>query len=153
MRRKLALLAAATLSALGLSFAVFADTTPQDAFEYRSAVMTSLRGHIVAASKIVRGQVEDNNGFLAKHAQGLANGISEMEYIFQEGSNVADSKSLPKIWEDTAAFNAAIEKAKTATQAFVEVAGSGDSRAIGMAFRDVGGSCRGCHDNFRMSDD
>jgi cytochrome c556 len=152
MRRKLVLAIAATISTLGLSFAVFADTTPQDAFEYRSAVMTSLRGHIVAVSKTVRGQVEDN-GFLVKHAEGLANGVAEMEYIFQKGSDVTDSDALPVIWEDTEKFAAAIEQAKTATQAFVEVAASGDRAAIGAAFRDVGGSCRGCHDNFRVSDD
>ena len=29
---------------------------------------------------------------------------------------------------------------------------SGDSEAIGAAFRNVGMSCRGCHDNYRVQD-
>jgi cytochrome c556 len=152
MRQKLLLAVAATCSTLGLSMAAVAETAPQEAYEYRSAIMTSLRGHIVAVSKTVRGLVDDN-GFLVKHAEGLANGVAEMDYIFQEGSNVADSKSLPVIWEDEEKFAAALQAAKDATTAFVEIAGSGDKAAIGAAFRKVGGSCGGCHDNFRMSDD
>lgn len=152
MHRKLLLAVAATCATLGLSFTVLAETTPQDAYEYRTAIMTSLRGHIGAASKVVRGQVDDN-GFLVNHARGLANGVAEMDHIFQEGSNVSDSKALPVVWEDTEKFAAAIEKAKSATAAFVKVAGSGDRAAIGAAFRDVGLACRGCHDDFRMSDD
>ena len=152
MHRKLLLTAAALCSTLGFSMAAVADTAPQEAYEYRSAIMTSLRGHIVAVSKTVRGLVDDN-GFLVKHAEGLANGVAEMDYIFQEGSNVADSKSLPAVWEDKEKFAEAIQAAKEATEAFVEVAASGDRAAIAGAFRQVGGSCGGCHDNFRMSDD
>ena len=39
-----------------------------------------------------------------------------------------------------------------ATAAFVTAAESGDSEAIGAAFRNVGMSCRGCHDNYRVQD-
>jgi cytochrome c556 len=152
MHRTLLTLAAAICTVCGYSLAALAETTPENAYEYRQAVMTSLRGHIGAASKIVRGQV-DNDGFLVKHAQGLANGASELGHIFQEGSNVEGSEALPVIWEDEDAFAAAIEKVQTATAAFVEIAASGDKEAIGAGFREVGMSCRGCHDNFRVAQD
>ena len=138
--------------AFGLSAPVVADTTAEDAKGYRVSIMTSLKGHIGATSMMVRGLVDDH-GQLAGHADGLANGVAEMQYIFQEGSIVDDSEALPVIWEQPEKFAAAIQKAADATATFKEVVSGGDSEAIGAAFRNVGMSCRGCHDDFRVAHD
>ena len=134
-----------------LSIHAFADTTPEDAKDYRSAVMTALRGHIGAASMIARGLVT-NDGNLVGHAQGLASGANELARIFPEGSAVNESEALPIIWEEPEEFAAAIAKLQEATAAFVTAAESGDEDAISAAFRNVGMGCRGCHDRFRVSD-
>ena len=135
-----------------ISFQAFAETTAEDAADYRSAVMTALRGHIGAASMIARGLVP-NDGHLVGHAKGLANGAKELSRVFQEGSNVGESEALPIIWEEPEAFAEAIAKAEEATAAFVAAAESGDEEAIGAAFRNVGMSCRGCHDRYRVAQD
>jgi cytochrome c556 len=132
-----------------LSYAAFADTTPEDALDYRKAVMTALRGHIGASSMIARGLVEDD-GHLVGHARGLHSGAQELSRVFQEGSNVGESEALPLIWEDASGFAEAIAKLEEATAAFVAAAESGDSEAIGAAFRNVGMGCRGCHDRYRV---
>ena len=137
---------------IGTSLNATADTTPQDASDYRKSVMTALKGHIGASSMHVRGLV-DGQEFLVKHANGLANGVSELQYLFPAGSGVEDSDALPVIWENPEEFAAAIDKAVAAAQKFVAAAESGDSEAISSAFREVGGSCRGCHDNFRVPQD
>jgi cytochrome c556 len=142
-----AILATSTCSVFAI-----AETTPQDASDYRKSVMTTLKGHIGASSMHVRGLV-DGQEFLVKHATGLANGVSELERLFAAGSNVEGSDALPIIWEEPEQFAAAIEKAAAATKKFVEAAESGDKEAIAAAFRDVGGSCRGCHDTFRVPQD
>lgn len=135
-----------------LAITAVADTTPEDALDYRKALMMSLRGHIAASSMIARGLVEDD-GYLVAHARGLANGAKELHRVFQEGSNVGESEALPAIWEDTEAFAEAIAKIEETTAAFIEAAEGGDQEAIMGAFRAVGGSCRGCHDNFRVAQD
>ena len=114
--------------------------------------MTTLRGHLVAASMTMRGLVDDN-GQIENHARGIENGVSELHNIFQEGSNIGDSDALPVIWEDTEEFASAIAKVQEAAAAFVTAAESADSDAIGGAFRNLGGSCRGCHDEFRVAQD
>jgi cytochrome c556 len=149
MQRKFFSAIAALAVSSTLSIYAFADTTPEDAADYRSAVMTSLRGHIGAASMIARGLVE-NDGHLVSHAQGLANAANELSRIFPKGSNVGESEALPVIWEEPEAFAEAIAKMQQATAAFVTAAESGDEEAIGAAFRNVGMSCRGCHDRFRV---
>jgi cytochrome c556 len=146
-------------AALTISFAVMfaaslvavADTAPEDAKDYRTSVMTSLGGHIGAASMHVRGLVDDN-GFLGSHAEALANTARELKHIFPAGSDVDDSEALPVIWEQPEEFQKAIDKVEKATAAFSEAVASGDKAAIGAAFRDVGAACKGCHDRFRLDD-
>ena len=139
------------MAMFGASLPVIADTTPEDAKDYRAAIMTTLGGHIGAASMVVRGLVDDN-GQLVAHAAGLANGAAELENVFQEGSNVGESEALPAIWEKPEEFAEAIQALVEATAVLEEAAASGEQEAIGAAFREVGMSCRGCHDNFRQSD-
>jgi cytochrome c556 len=148
LRKTLGAIVALAISSV-FAFQALAQTTPEDALDYRKAVMTALRGHIGAASMIARGLVE-NDGHLVGHARGLHAGAKELSRIFQEGSNVGESEALPVIWEDAEGFAAAIAAMEEATAAFVEAAESGDGEAIGAAFRNVGMGCRGCHDNYRV---
>lgn len=152
MQHRITAAAAALAISSVLSFHAFADTTPEDAADYRSAVMTALRGHIGASSMIARGLVPDD-GNLVSHAQALANGAKELGRVFQEGSNVGESEALPLIWEEPEEFAAAIAKTEEATAAFVTAAESGDEESISAAFRNVGMSCRGCHDRYRVADE
>ncbi len=149
-RNYIAAIAALTATA-ALSFQALADTTAEDALDYRKAVMTALRGHIGASSMIARGLV-DNDGHLVGHARGLAAGAAELNRIFPAGSNVGESGALPAIWEDAEGFAEAVANMQAAAEAFVEAAESGDAEAIGAAFRNVGMGCRGCHDNYRQQD-
>ena len=62
MQRKL-IAAFAALTAT-FSFTAVADTSSEDALDYRKAVMTALRGHIGASSMIARGLIEDDGHLL-----------------------------------------------------------------------------------------
>lgn len=152
MHRKVMSIATAVALTTGISIQAAADTTPEDAYDYRASIMDTMRGHIRAASMVIRGLVEDR-GQLLNHAQAMANNTMEFDHLFPAGSNVGDSEALPVIWEQPGEFAAAIEKIKTATAAFVAAAEGGNSEAIGAAFRDLGGACRNCHDRFRVEHD
>lgn len=152
MTRRLITFVAASAVTMGISVCTAADTTPEDAHDYREAIMESMRGHIRAASMTVRGLVDDN-GQLVNHARAMANNTSEFDDLFPKGSNVGDSEALPVIWEEPEEFAAAIAKVKDASAAFVVAAESGDAERIGGAFRELGGACRGCHDRFRVAHD
>jgi cytochrome c556 len=151
MQRKLSSAVLALAITALVAIPAFADTTPEDALDYRKAVMTALRGHIGAASMITRGLVEDD-GHLVDHARGLADSARELDRIFQAGSDVGESEALPLIWEEPDAFAEAVSDLQASTAAFLAAAEGGDSQAIGAAFRNVGMSCRGCHDRYRVQD-
>ena len=149
MHRKVISFAAAAVLTTGISIHAAADTAPEDAYDYRTSIMDSMRGHIRAASMVIRGLVEDR-GQLLNHAKAMANNTMEFDHLFPAGSNVGDSEALPVIWEQPEEFAAAIEKVRKASAAFVEAAESGDSAKIGGAFRELGGACSNCHDRFRV---
>ena len=88
---------------------------------------------------------------VASHAKAMASLGSELHLVFGEWSKVEDSESLDATWEKPEEFAAAVAAAEEAMTALGEVAESGDMKAIGAAFRDVGKSCKGCHDNFRVA--
>jgi cytochrome c556 len=151
MSRKLVTAVAAIFAASAISFSAFAEPSAEDAQQYRVSIMTTLKGHIGAASMIVRGIIADD-GHLLAHAEGLKNGVAELHRVFQAGSNVGESEALPVIWEQPEKFAAALEKSRLATAEFAKVvADGGDMAAAGAAFRNVGMSCRGCHDDFRVA--
>lgn len=152
MLKKSAAFTVSLASLLGASIVAMAETAPEDAKAYRTSVMTTLGGHISAASMHVR-ELVDDNGFLEAHAEGLANGVRELKHIFPAGSDVDDSEALPVIWEEPEEFEKAIGNAEKATAAFSEAVSSGDKAAIAGAFRDVGAACKGCHDRFRLDTD
>lgn len=148
MHRKITGALLAIVLTPGIILSAFAETSAEDAYKYRSAVMRTLGGHITATSMTVRGLVEDR-GFLLRHARGLANGAAELNYLFPTASNFGESEALPIIWEEPEEFEQAIAKAQAATEVLVDAVASEDQDAIGAAFREVGGACKGCHDRFR----
>jgi cytochrome c556 len=150
MRRKLVIAVTALTLFLGFSMQVTAETSDDNAFKYRQNIMTALKGHAGAIAMQARGLAGDPSQ-VANHAKAMASLGSELHLLFAEGSKVEDSESLDAIWEKPEEFAAAVTAAEEAMTALGEVAESGDMKAIGAAFRDVGKSCKGCHDNFRVS--
>lgn len=121
-----------------------------NAFKYRKTIMTALKGHAGAIAMQARGLAGDP-AHIANHAKAIANLGAELHLVFLEGSNVEDSEALSAIWEKPDEFAAAVAAAEEATAALGEAAESGDMKAIGAAFRNVGKSCKGCHDDFRVA--
>jgi cytochrome c556 len=140
------------LAVTATSLTAWAETSSEDAKDYRQAVMSALGAHISAISMHVRGLVDDN-GFLDEHAQSLARTAAEIGHVFPAGSAVGDSEALPAIWERPEEFAERVAEAERATAALAEAASTGDRQAVGAALREVGAACRGCHDDFRKDDD
>ena len=150
MNRKLAIAVTSLTVFLGFSMQVTAETSDDNAFKYRQNIMTAFKGHAGAIAMQARGLAGDPSK-IAGHAKAVASLGSELHLVFPEGSNVEDSEALAAIWEKPEEFATAVAAAEEAMAALGEVAESGDMKAIGAAFRDVGKSCKGCHDNFRVA--
>ena len=131
---------------------VFAQTTPEDAYDYRHSVMESLGSHAHAFFLIFAGKV-DHSDQMATHADAIAAVGAEISTLFPAGSNVDGSHALPLIWQEPEQFSEAVQNAETATAGLAAAVTSGDRQAIAQGFRTLGEACKGCHDRYREDDD
>ncbi|MDE2595747.1 MAG: cytochrome c [Sphingomonadales bacterium] len=75
---------------------------------------------------------------------------------FPVGSGVAvapKSAALPAIWEKPGEFQQAAAKLVDQAGKFDAMAQAGDPAAVGAAMKELGGACKGCHDQFKKKDD
>ena len=75
---------------------------------------------------------------------------------FPPGSGVEvypKSEALPAVWEKPAEFQAAVAKFVAEAGTFNTTAQAGDLAAIGAGMKALGGTCKGCHDEFRKKDE
>lgn len=70
------------------------------------------------------------------------------------GPDVAPkSEALPAIWEKPADFAAAVDKFVAEAAKFNTTAQAGDVAAIGAGMKALGGTCKGCHDQFKKEEE
>ena len=122
---------------------------PENYIKYRQAIMKAVAGHSSSSGQILRGLVDAQPGELAFHADALARLNADLVRLFPEGSDFGETEALPKIWEDQAGFAQRAKEAADATANFAKAVQSGDATATATAYKAVGESCKGCHQNFR----
>ncbi len=74
---------------------------------------------------------------------------------FPEGTGPeagVETEALPAIWENRADFDQKIADFQAAAANLNTIAEGGDLAAIGAAFGATGGTCKACHDNYRLDD-
>jgi len=69
--------------------------------------------------------------------------------LFPAGSDKGETTASPKIWEDTAGFQAKVDKFRVDTAAAVAAAPQ-DVDALKAQFGTIGSNCGGCHETFRI---
>lgn len=135
-----------------------------------AAGMTSSEGSIIETRqanfetigdefKAIRGQLEASEpdfGVIEASANTINTNAQKISGYFPEGTGVdsgADTEALETIWEKPEEFAAAAQKLVDTSASLAAVAGSGDAAAVGEAVKTMGGSCKACHDNFRLDKD
>jgi cytochrome c556 len=88
---------------------------------------------------------------LQKAANTVQEASVNQQQWFPKGSGpeAGKTRALPEIWTDTAGFAAAMKMFEERAPALAAAAQSKDVDAVKKAFREVGGSCKNCHDKFR----
>jgi cytochrome c556 len=88
---------------------------------------------------------------IEKAAATVSKATVNQEQWFPKGSGpeAGKTRALPEIWSKPAEFAAAAKKFEGAAPALLAAAKAKDVDAVNKAFREVGGACKNCHDNFR----
>jgi cytochrome c556 len=111
------------------------------------------------AFKAIRGQLEQESpdfSVIQAKAEDINQRAGNIEKHFvDETAREAgyDTEALAAIWQEPAAFSEATQKLMDTSAALVEAAGEGDPATVGAAVKEMGGSCKNCHDQFRYDDE
>ncbi|MGI9625916.1 MAG: c-type cytochrome [Longimicrobiales bacterium] len=147
---KVGLLALIAFAAQGSVQALNAqDDDPPPASAYRTALMQSMRHHVGALRALVGGDVP-YEGHVAHHAEAVA-GIAAMAGdAFPEGTGGEGTRASTDIWDNWDDFLTQYSALRTAADALSAGAQAGDMSAVEAALSDVGSTCRGCHQPYRL---
>ena len=134
---------------LGIASAHSESTGNKEA-DFRIAEMKKLGGNMGAISKVVKGEANYSES-LNDNAKEIAEIAANMTNLFPEGSGVEASRAKPEIWDAqyTADFQQDIKEIQAASAQLVTAVQSGDVEMIGAALKETGGTCGGCHKQFR----
>jgi cytochrome c556 len=125
----------------------------EEAIEARQVMMQSNAAAAAVSAAMMRGELEYNPAvgraaITALHATALVYGN-----YFPEGSTGENTAASPRIWEDMDGFRTALAEFRAATDAAVAASGEdgpADAAAFTAAVQPVLGTCRTCHEPFRI---
>lgn len=122
---------------------------PDELIKYRKNVMKVIGGHTGSLFAIA-GDKAGDPAHMGTHVAGLAGASMLVKDLFAEDSAEGvegETRAAPEIWMDTEGFAAAVKKLEDAAGG-VQMAfeSSGD---MGSALKELGASCKGCHDDYR----
>jgi len=99
---------------------------------------------------MVKGDIEWNGEQFAAWASDLAAVSSvTVERGFAPGSDKGKTRARPEIWDNKADFEEKLGNFRMQAAKLAEVAATGDRQAIAGQFRETGGACKACHDNYK----
>lgn len=125
-----------------------------DQIKARQAGMKS----VGAAFKGLRDQLGGTPDAAAvkRHAAALAGHSSKVVGWFGPGTATAPgvkTAALPAIWTRNADFRKAAAAFDGEARKTLALANAGDMAGVGSQVRALGGTCKGCHDDFKAKDD
>jgi cytochrome c556 len=140
------------LAAAGIATSVaMAQVKPENQIEYRKSAMTVTARSVGALSAMAKGDIPFNKEVAARHANVISS-LSDLPLAagaYAAGTDKgAPTKADPKVFSEPEKFKAAYDKFTTAARALP--AAAGDVGTLKTALADLGKTCKGCHDDYRM---
>jgi cytochrome c556 len=112
-----------------------------------------------ASFKTVRDNVNagDEADFVAvqKAADEIHKASQNQQQWFPKGTGpeAGKTRAVPEIWVKAAEFTAAIKMFEERAPKLLAAVQTKDIKQVQTAFREVGGACKNCHDNFRSPEE
>ena len=138
------------LAATALASSVFA---AEDPVHERHELMEDVGKAAKPVGEMLKGEREFDSAMLMESLMVWKDVSGKFGGLFPPGSETGEgTEAAPAIWEDRDGFNAALAKWQEAVDAAIDA--SPDSvesakSAVGPVFQ----TCKGCHDNYRISDE
>jgi cytochrome c556 len=138
---------------LTLAGSAFAQAKPEDEIRYRQSVMNVVGRAFGPLTQMAQDKAPYNKDVVAKNTQVIDMLIGLHWNSFAPGTEKgAPTKADLKIWSEPGKFKDAAEKSQQASSKLLQTAKTGDEKAVKGAIGDLGKTCKGCHDDYRLKD-
>ena len=119
----------------------------------RQSVMTLVGQNFGPMGAMMKGDIPWNDQQFLRWAQDLA-AVTSLDIMrgFRPGSGVGKTRAKPAVWDNMEVFREKMEEMSNDAAALALAAEGGDKQAIGAAFQELGGDCKGCHDDYKSKD-
>ncbi len=138
------------LATMAIATSVIADDDPR---HVRHELMEGVRDAAKPVGLMLRGEADFDSEQLMQSLMVWKDAAGQFGGLFPEGTETGmDTEAAPTIWTDRAGFDAALAKWATAVDTAIEAAPDSLEAAkpvVGPVFQ----TCKGCHDNYRISDE
>lgn len=122
---------------------------PEDAIKYRKSSLFVMGQHFGRIGAMAQGRVPFDAKAAADNAA-VVDVMSKLHWAaFTEGTDKGETRAKPEIWKDAAKFKEAGDKLQAEATKLSAAAKTGNLDNLKTAFAATGGTCKGCHDNFR----
>lgn len=122
---------------------------PEDAVKYRKAALTVMGAHFGRVGAMVNGKVPFDAKVAADN-MAVVETMSKLPWAgFVAGTDKGDTRALPEIWTEAAAFKAGADKLQVEVSKLAAATKTGNLDAVKTAFGAVGQTCKACHDDYR----
>ncbi|HSD67599.1 MAG TPA: cytochrome c [Vicinamibacteria bacterium] len=128
---------------LGVSLAVLAG----DAYQDRHMAMETVNDAAKPLFAMAKKAAPFDAAVVKQSATTIAESLEKAAALFPPGSGGGESLAKPEVWADAAGFEKTMKDAQAAAVALQSVA---DEAAFAPALRALGGSCKACHDKYRL---
>jgi cytochrome c556 len=152
--RKILFLVSAALSTL-LAVSANAQVKSDKVIEYRQSVMTVVGWNFGPMGAMMKGEKPYDKDVFARHAAIVAYMAPLAIEGFAPGSEKAtevgvETAAKPEIWTKMDDFKTKMEKFNTESGKLAAIAKTGTFDEIKKQFGTTGGTCKNCHDDYRV---
>ena len=131
----------------GSSLVIAADA--EKAIKYRRGVFNVMGWNFGSMAAMVKGKIPFDANVFARNAEIVAF-MSQLPLEgFVEGSDEGDTKARPEIWLNMEDFEAKMKKMQKEVSVLAEISKKGNFDASKSQLKEVGTTCKGCHDDYR----
>ena len=134
------------------STASFAQTKPEDAIKFRQSGYAFMAWNMARIKASVEGNFNKEEVIKAANAiQAIANSGMGALYLpgTDKGKGWEETRAKSEIWTDKETLGKAAMAFNKEANEMAKVALSGDAAAVGAQLGKLGGTCKGCHDDFK----
>ena len=139
--------------AVGASGAAVA-ADPDEIIDYRQGAMQVTKYHFSTIADMLKGKIEYDQAAVEKHADVVQMMSTLVKDEFPEGTDAlaGETNALIDVWDKPEEFADKVAEFEKTASELEEAAESGDKARLAAAVKDVGSSCKDCHDDFRQDE-